>query len=67
MPYASRKTRKGCVKVYNIKTRQVYAKCTTQTKADKQLRLLRALEYNPNFIPRGSSMKRRITKKRRSQ
>jgi G:T/U-mismatch repair DNA glycosylase len=65
MPYASRKTKKGCVQVYNRKTRQVYAKCTTQKKADKQLRLLRALEYNPNFVPRSSSRGKRSTKKLR--
>ena len=63
MPYASRKTKKGCVQVYNKKTRDVYAKCTTQKKADKQMRLLRALENNPNFIPRSTI--RRTTKKQR--
>ena len=64
MPYASRKTKKGCVQVFNKKTHQVFAKCTTQKKADKQMRLLRALEYNPNFIPR-SRGKRSTTKKLR--
>jgi len=49
MPFSSRKTKKGCIQVYNTKTRKVYSKCTTQKKAEKQLRLLRALEYNPNF------------------
>jgi hypothetical protein len=66
MPYALRKTKKGCVKVYNKKTRQVFAKCTTQKKADKQLRLLRALEYNPNFVPRLKLRGKRSTKKRRT-
>jgi hypothetical protein len=65
MPYASRKTKKGCIQVYNKKTRQVFAKCTTQKKADKQLRLLRALEYNPNFVPRSSQGKRSTKKLRK--
>ena len=62
MPYATKKTKKGCIQVYNKKTRRVYAKCTTQKKADKQIRLLRALENNPSFIPR-ASLGRRSTKK----
>ena len=59
MPYSTRKTKKGCVQVYNSKTRKVYSKCTTKNKAEKQLRLLRALEYNPKFSPRKTSRKKR--------
>ena len=55
MPYSIRKTKKGCVQVFNSKTRKVYSKCTTKTKAEKQLRLLRALEYNPKFSANNTS------------
>ena len=59
MPYSIRKTKKGCVQVYNSKTRKIYSKCTTKNKAEKQLRLLRALEYNPKFSARNISRKKR--------
>lgn len=65
MPYSFRKTKKGCIRVYNTKTRKVYSKCTTQKKAEKQLRLLRALEYNPNFKLRKPKSSKRKTAKRR--
>ena len=32
--------------------RQTFARCTSKAKAKKQVRLLYALENNPNFIPR---------------
>jgi hypothetical protein len=63
MPYSSRKTKKGCIQVYNTKTRKVFSKCTSQKKAEKQLRLLRALEYNPKFKlrkPKRKTAKRRF-------
>ena len=34
------------------KGRQTFARCTSKAKAKKQVRLLYALENNPNFIPR---------------
>jgi len=55
MPYKTRKMPgRSCYRVYNAKTRRVFAKCTTQTKAKRQLRLLRAIENNPKFIPNGT-------------
>ncbi len=36
------------------KTRRVFAKCSTKENAMKQLRLLRAIQYNRNFKPRAS-------------
>ena len=36
----------------NAKGRQTFARCTSKAKAKKQVRLLYALENNPNFIPR---------------
>jgi hypothetical protein len=54
MPYTIRKlAKKNCYKVMNKKTKRVFAKCTTKEKAKKQLRLLNAIEYNPNFVSRG--------------
>ena len=50
MPYATRKVRnKRCFRVYNRKTKRVFAKCTTKTKAKRQMNLLRAIENNRNF------------------
>uniref|UniRef100_A0A6C0JWR1 Uncharacterized protein n=1 Tax=viral metagenome TaxID=1070528 RepID=A0A6C0JWR1_9ZZZZ len=54
MPYVMRKlANKNC---YSVKkktskrgTRKTFSKCTTRKNAIKQMRLLRALEYNPNF------------------
>jgi hypothetical protein len=53
MPYTMRKVpKKNCYKVYNNKTKRVFAKCTTKVKAQKQMRLLRAIENNKKFVPR---------------
>jgi len=44
MPYTLRKMpKKKCYRVYNRKTKRVFAKCTSKTRAKKQLRLLRSL------------------------
>jgi len=59
MPYGTRKvTRKNCYKVYNRKSKRIFAKCTTRENAKKQLRLLRAIQYNKNFKPRRTVKKR---------
>ena len=53
MPYKTRKVRnKPCYKVYNAKTKKVFAKCTTKEQAQKQMRLLRGLENNKDFAKR---------------
>lgn len=56
MPYTIRKLRgKNC---YSVKKRQnkgkrrTMSKCTTLKKAKAQIRLLNAIEHNPNFKPR---------------
>jgi len=55
MPYATRKVRgKNCYRVYNRKTRRVFAKCSSKEKAKQQMRLLRAIQYNKSFRPRKS-------------
>tara|TARA_B100000945_G_C20142011_1_gene484361 strand:+ start:463 stop:681 length:219 start_codon:yes stop_codon:yes gene_type:complete len=72
MPYKTRKVRgKNCYKVYKPKDKKVFSKCTTKENAMKQIRLLRALQFNKSFKTesqkKGGSkrktMKKRITKK----
>ena len=59
MPYTSRKVpKKNCYRVTNRKTKRVFAKCSTRDNAKKQLRLLRAIEYNKNFVPRNKTFKK---------
>ena len=54
MPYRIRyNTKKKCYSVLNKQTKRVFSKCTSRTKAKKQSRLLRAIMFNPNFIPNG--------------
>ena len=61
MPYTMRKVPgKNCYRVSkkNVKnsktakkgTRKVFSKCATRENAVKQMRLLRALEYNKRFV-----------------
>lgn len=66
MPYAIKKVRnKPCYKVYNTITKVIHAKCTTQANANKQLRLLNALEHG--WKPKNRSTSRRSrTSSRRS-
>ena len=57
MPYTikrrkMRNKKKVCFSVVGRK--RVFSKCTTLTKAKRQIRLLRAIEMNPKFIPRGT-------------
>ena len=50
MPYKTRKVRgKNCYRVFNRKSKRVFAKCTSRKNADKQMRLLRAVENNKSF------------------
>ena len=56
MPYSLRKVRnKPCYRVTKPKSktgsRKVFSKCATRKNAFKQLRLLRALQYNKSFVP----------------
>lgn len=58
MPYRVRKvTGKKCYRVSNKRSKKVFAKCTTRSKASRQLRLLRAIENNKNFVPYSSNRK----------
>lgn len=52
MPYVSRKVRgKNCYRVSNKVKKHVFSKCTSKNNATKQLRLLRALQFNKKFNP----------------
>lgn len=58
MPYTIRKLpNKSCYRVTNRRTKRVYAKCTTKTRAKKQVRLLNAIEYGKGFVPRKRTQK----------
>lgn len=66
MPYALRKVnKKNCYRVTSknkskSKTkRKVFSKCTSKSKAEKQLRLLNAIHYNKSFVPNGRTRKNR--------
>jgi hypothetical protein len=64
--------RKTCYRVYkasNNKTRttgktrmtqknRVFSKCTSLKNAESQLRLLRAIEYGKNFVPRNRTARK---------
>lgn len=51
MPYTIRKVKnKSCYRVYNKKSKKTFSKCSSKQNATKQLRLLRALQYNKKFI-----------------
>ena len=63
MPYTIRKVpNKRCYRVTNKQTKKVLAKCTTMEKAKKQIRLLNAIDHNPNFQMK-SSKTRRVRRK----
>lgn len=50
MPYKTRKVRnKNCYRVYNPVNKKTFAKCSSKKNAIKQMRLLRAIQYNQSF------------------
>jgi hypothetical protein len=60
MPYRTRKVKgKPCYRVYNKSNKRVFAKCATKENAARQLRLLRALEFNKKFVPRKTQKRKR--------
>jgi hypothetical protein len=65
MPYSIRKvTHKPCYKLYNRKSKKVFSKCTTKKNALSQMRLLKAIQFNKDFVPR--SVSSRKTRKNRN-
>ena len=50
MPYAVQPhPRRNCSQVVNIRNGRIKSICTSRRNADKQVKLLRAILYNPNF------------------
>jgi hypothetical protein len=65
MPYSIRKVpKKSCYRVTNKRTKRVLAKCTTMKRAKKQIRLLTAIDMNPNFVLRNKRSKRTTVRNR---
>jgi len=65
MPYSTRKVKgKNCYKVFNKNTKKVFSKCASLKNAEKQIKLLRAIEFNKDFVPRKG---RRQTYKKKSK
>jgi hypothetical protein len=63
MPHIMRKVKgKNCYRVSNKKTKKVFAKCTSKKNATRQMRLLRAIENNKNFVPNGRNRKNKTLK-----
>lgn len=63
MPFRLRKVpNKTCYMVYKKRTKssgkRVFSKCTTLKKAKKQLKLLRAIQFNKDFVPRKTAKNR---------
>jgi hypothetical protein len=59
MPYAMRKLpNKKCYTVYNKVTHRVFSKCSSLEKAKKQLKLLRAIHYNKDFVTNATRSRR---------
>jgi len=53
---------KNCYRVSNTRSKRVMAKCASKKNAMKQLRLLRAIQYNKKFVPIRSTNRRRTQK-----
>ncbi len=54
MPYTIRKVRgRSCYQVKNRKTKRVLSRCTSKKKAKAQVRLLQAIDHNPDFQVNG--------------
>jgi hypothetical protein len=51
-----------CYSVINTNTRKKFSKCTTKSKATRQLKLLNAIRFNRNFAT--NSRKRQIEKQK---
>lgn len=64
MPYTLRKVRnRSCYRVINKKNKHAFSKCSQKKNAIKQMRLLRAIQFNKKFVP--NSTLRRTQKNRK--
>jgi len=53
-------SKKRCYRVTNSQTKRVMSKCASRKNAEKQLRLLRAIQYNKKFVPNTSRKSRKM-------
>ena len=65
MPYELKKVSNKCYQVYNKDTKKVFSKCSTKKNANKQIRLLRALQYNKDFMPRSQQRRTKTNRTRK--
>jgi len=61
MPYKTIKVKGkyNCYRVINTQTKKAFSKCSTRKNATRQMRLLRALQFNKNFVPNIKSRTRK--------
>jgi len=65
MPYLLKKVRgKPCWRVLNKYTKKVFSKCSSRKNAEKQIRLLRAIEFNKSFKLRPKGARNKTMRKR---
>jgi hypothetical protein len=65
MPYKTIKVKGkyNCYRVINTQTKKTFSKCSTRKNATRQMRLLRALQFNKKFVPNIKSRTRKNTRK----
>jgi hypothetical protein len=64
MPYKTQKVRgkRNCYRVLNTRSKHAFSKCTTRKNAKKQMKLLRAIQFNKNFVPNSKTRKQQTRK-----
>jgi hypothetical protein len=65
MPYKTIKVKGkyNCYRVINTQTKRAFSKCSTRKNATRQMKLLRALQLNKNFVLYSKQNKTRKNKK----
>jgi hypothetical protein len=65
MPYKTIKVKGkyNCYRVINTQTKKAFSKCSTRKNANRQMKLLRALQFNKNFVLYSKQNKTRKNKK----
>jgi hypothetical protein len=61
MPYKTIKVKGkyNCFRVINTQTKKIFSKCSTRKNTTRQMRLLRAIQFNKNFVPNINSRTRK--------
>ena len=65
MPYKTIKVKGkyNCYRVINTQTKRAFSKCSTRKNANRQMKLLRALQFNKNFVLYSKQNKTKKNKK----